>query len=113
MKSNGSNHISSGKSRLIADVHTVLADVEELLQATANQGGDKVAAIRAKVTDSLSEAKEKLLVAEQRVVDKGKAAVKATDQYVHENPWQSALIAGGVGFVIGFIVTKMASSSKS
>jgi ElaB/YqjD/DUF883 family membrane-anchored ribosome-binding protein len=113
MNSNGSKHIGSGKSRLIADVHTVLADVEELLQATANQGGDKVAAIRAKVSGSLSDAKEKLLVAEQRVVDKGRAAVKATDEYVHENPWQSALIAGGIGFLVGFIVTKLASSTKS
>ena len=101
------------KSRLVTDVQAVLADAEELMGATANQGGEKVAAIRAKMTARLADAKDKLLEVEREVVQKAKAAAKATDAYVQGNPWQSVLIAGGVGFALGFIVHRLVAPPKS
>ena len=35
------------KDKLISDVKVVIADAEELLRATANQAGDKMADVRA------------------------------------------------------------------
>jgi ElaB/YqjD/DUF883 family membrane-anchored ribosome-binding protein len=61
----------------------------------------------------LSDAKESFLATERQFVGKTKAAAKATDEYVQENPWQSALIAGGVGFVLGFIVQRLVATPKS
>jgi ElaB/YqjD/DUF883 family membrane-anchored ribosome-binding protein len=113
MNSIESKQNGSDKDRLMTDVHAVLTDAEELLHATVNQGGEKVTAIRAKMAARLSDAKEKFMVAERQVVEKTKAAAKATDEYVQENPWQSVLIASGVGFVIGFIVHRLVSSPKS
>lgn len=104
---------STDKDRLVTDVQAVLADAEELMGATANQGGEKVAAIRAKMTARLADAKDKLLDVEREVVQKAKAAAKATDAYVQGNPWQSVLIAGGVGFVVGFIVHRLVATPKS
>ena|SRR5690349_12582369 len=101
------------KDKLITDVQAVLADAEELMGATANQGGEKVAAIRAKMTARLADAKDKLLDVERAVMQKAKAAAKATDAYVQDNPWQSVLIAGGVGFVVGFIVHRLVAAPKS
>jgi ElaB/YqjD/DUF883 family membrane-anchored ribosome-binding protein len=37
-------------------------------------------------------------------VEKAKAAAKATDTYVHENPWQAVGVAAGVGFLIGWVL---------
>jgi ElaB/YqjD/DUF883 family membrane-anchored ribosome-binding protein len=113
MNSIESKQNGSDKDRLMSDVNAVLSDAEELLHATANQGGEKVTAIRAKMTARLSDAKERFMAAEQQVVEKAKAAAKATDEYVQTNPWQSVLIASGVGFVIGFIVHRMVSPQKS
>ena len=104
---------STDKDRLVTDVQAVLADAEELMGATANQGGEKVAAIRAKMTARLADAKDKLQDVEREVMEKTKAAAKATDAYVQSNPWQSVLIAGGVGFALGFIVHRLATGSKS
>ena len=64
------------------------------------------------MTERLADAKARLLAAERQIVEKTRAAAKATDDYVNENPWQSVLVAGGVGFILGFIVHRMASSSK-
>ncbi len=113
MNDKESKRIDSDRDKLLTDVQAVLADGEELLNATANQGGEKVAAIRAKMTERLSAAKDKLLAAEQQIVRKTRAAARATDEYVNENPWQSVLIASGVGLVIGFMAHWIASSSKS
>ena len=41
MKGKESKHIDNDRDRLVTDVQAVLADGEELLNATANQGGEK------------------------------------------------------------------------
>jgi len=92
------------KDKLIADIKTVISDAEEILRATAGQTGGLVGDLRAKVQDRLTEAKIKLADAEALVVDKAKAAGRAADDYVHDNPWQSVGIAAGVGFFLGLLI---------
>jgi ElaB/YqjD/DUF883 family membrane-anchored ribosome-binding protein len=92
------------KEQLIADFNVVVADAEALLNATANQGGDKLAAVRAKVEESLSVAKTRMLDAQEALLVKTRAAAKATDVYVHENPWNAIGVAAGFGLVLGFLI---------
>lgn len=89
--------------KLIADIKAVVSDAEAVLSATAGQTGEKVAELRASLMAKIADAKEKLVAAEEVVVEKAKQAAKATDEYVHENPWQSVIIAGGIGFLIGYL----------
>lgn len=90
--------------QLIADFKVVVADAEALLQATANQGGEKLAEVRARATESLKVAKARLADAQAAMVARAKAAAQATDAYVHENPWQAVGAAAGVGLVIGYLI---------
>ena len=92
------------KDKLVQDLKIVVADAEELLRATASQAGEKVAAVREKVQDSLHRAKIKLAEAEEVLIDKGKQAARQTDEYVHDNPWKAVGIAAGIGFVIGLLI---------
>ena len=92
------------KEKLVADFKVVVADAEELLRATAGQAGDKMSDLRAKLQDHLYAAKQKLADAEAAVVEKTKAVARATDDYVHDNPWRSIGIAAGVGFVFGLLI---------
>src|SRR5262245_45433966 len=92
------------RDKLVQDLKIVVADAEELLRATASQAGEKVAAVREKVQDSLHRAKIKLAEAEEVLIDKGKQAARVTDEYVHDNPWKAVGIAAGVGFVIGLLI---------
>lgn len=103
----------ASKERLIADFEALIADTEELLGATAASGGEKIAAARAKMTERLADAKDRLTTLQQTVVERTRATAKATDDYVRGNPWQSVAVAGGVGFVLGFLLTRLGSSSKS
>ena len=92
------------KEKLAQDLKIVIADAEYLLRATASQAGEKVSAAREKIQDSLRHAKLKLADVEDVIVDKGKQAARATDEYVHDQPWRAVGIAAGIGFVIGLLI---------
>jgi len=92
------------KEQLIDDFKVVVADAEALLKATAHQGGEKLAEVRAKAEESLRVAKDRMAEAQAALLVKTKAAAKATDAYVHENPWRAVGAAAGVGLVIGLLV---------
>ncbi|NTV11130.1 MAG: DUF883 domain-containing protein [Zoogloea sp.] len=96
----------TAKDRLVTDFKVVVADTEELLRLTAGQAGDKLADVRARLGDHLASAKGRLQDLEGVVVEKTKAAARATDDYVHDNPWKAIGIAAGVGFLIGLVVNR-------
>ena len=92
------------KDKLMADLKEVMIDAEALLSATAHDASASVAELRTKAQASLSRAKEGLLEAQGAVIDKAKVAAKATDVYVHENPWKSVGVAAGVGLLLGMLI---------
>ena len=92
------------KDKLIADFKVVIADAEEILRVTAGQAGEKMGDLREKAQARLTTAKIKLAETEAILVDKAKAAGRAADDYVHDNPWRAVGIAAGVGLVIGLLI---------
>ena len=94
----------SNKEKLVADMKNVVADAEEILRATAGVAGDKMTELRERISVHLRDAKLRLEDAEALVIDKTKAAARATDDYVNENPWQAVGIAAGVGLLLGLII---------
>lgn len=92
------------KEKLISDFKIVVADAEALLRASAGQGGEALAAVRSRVEESLATAKSRMLDAEAELLERTKAAAKATDEYVHEHPWHAVGVAAGVGLVVGMLI---------
>jgi len=98
-------HIMS-KEKLAADLRVVIADAEDLLKATAAQQGEKINAVRTRVEGSLVAARSWVVELEQAAEKKAKEAAKATDAYVHENPWQAVAIAAGIGVIFGALARR-------
>lgn len=94
----------ASKEQLIDDFKVVVADAEALLKATASQGGEKLNEVRTRVEESLKIAKARMADAQAELLVKTRAAAKATDVYVHENPWQAIGVAAGAGVVIGLLI---------
>ena len=94
------------RDKLISDMKVVIADADELLRATAGQAGEKVAAARARIQDSLDGARIKLAQFGDASAEKAKAAARATDDYVHEHPWHAVGIAALVGLVLGTLISR-------
>lgn len=94
----------ASKERLVSDMKVLVADTEELLRATASQAGDKASAARERIQATLANTKAKMIEAERAVLEKTKQAARATDDYVHDNPWQAVGVAAGVGFLLGLLI---------
>ncbi|MBP9915281.1 MAG: DUF883 domain-containing protein, partial [Thiobacillaceae bacterium] len=65
-----SNEVTS--EQLITDFKVVVADAEALLKATAGQGGEKLAEVRAKAEESLRVMKARLADAQEALIARTK-----------------------------------------
>ena len=98
--------LQPSKDKIVDDLKSLISDAEELLKLTADQQGGKLDDLRARINGRVAAAKDRLADAEAAIVDTGKKAVRATDDYVHENPWQSVGVAAGVAFLLGLLVSR-------
>ena len=94
------------KEKLMEDLRAVIADLEELLKATAKQTGERIAAARAKAEESLKAAKARLAEEKAAVMAKTKAVAKAADDHVRANPWMTVGIVAAIGFVLGILAAR-------
>ncbi len=79
--------------KLMDELRAVIADAEELLKVTADQGGAKVAEVRARTEESLRAARARL-----------EDAGRKLDDQVREHPWTAVGIAAGIGLIVGILV---------
>jgi ElaB/YqjD/DUF883 family membrane-anchored ribosome-binding protein len=94
----------TSQEKLVTDIRAVIADAEEILMATADQTGEKIASLRSRIKERVLDARIRLDAAEEVLVEKTRAAARATDDYVHENPWQAVGIGAGIGFLLGLVL---------
>src|SRR3569623_2072593 len=92
------------KEQLFADFKSVVSDAVALFKATANQGGEALASVRAKAEASLAKAKAQMAAAEAALLVRAKAAAKATDVYVNANPWKAIGISASLALLVGCIM---------
>lgn len=93
-------------AKLKEDLAAVMRDAEALINASADQGSEKMTEARAKIRSSLEAAKARVLEAERAAVQRGEDALHATEDYAKRNPWQAMGIAAGVGLVIGVLLAR-------
>jgi ElaB/YqjD/DUF883 family membrane-anchored ribosome-binding protein len=93
-----------GKEQLMANLRRVIADAEELLAATADDGSGRLADLRERVKDNLRVARNKLADADAIVRARARRAAEMTDDYVHDNPWSSIGAAAALGLLVGVLI---------
>jgi ElaB/YqjD/DUF883 family membrane-anchored ribosome-binding protein len=87
------------------DLGTLAEDARSLMAATADVAGEKVSEARKRLAAALENGKEIY----GRVRDKAVEGAKATDQAVHEHPYQAIGIALGIGALIGYLAARRCS----
>ena len=95
---------NANKQKLVSDMKVVVADAEEILRATAGVAGEKMGDLRERIGERLRDAKLRLADAEAALLDRTKAAARATDDFVHENPWRAVGVAAAIGLLLGVII---------
>ena len=81
---------------------TLAEDARALMAATADVAGEKVGEARKRLAAALERGKEIYGCVREKAVE----GAKATDQAVHEHPYQSIGIAFGVGALIGYLLAR-------
>ena len=84
------------------DMSALADDARALMDATAGVVGEEVCAARKRLAAALDQGKEIY----SRVKEKAVAGAKATDQAVHEHPYQALGIAFGAGALIGYLLSR-------
>lgn len=100
------NTIEQHKESLLRELNQVLKDAEELLKNSEQQAGEGFHSAKDRLEASLKTAKHEIHRIEDKVVKTVKESAKATDNYVHENPWKTAGIAAGVGVLVGLLIAR-------
>lgn len=98
--------------KLTADLRVLAADMEQLLRATAGETGQHVTQVRAKAEESLKAIKARAADLQHAALAKTRAVGRATDDYVHANPWQVLAIGAAVGLALGFVFSRGAGSDS-
>jgi ElaB/YqjD/DUF883 family membrane-anchored ribosome-binding protein len=112
----------SRKEQLLEEFNTIVAETERLLKTVTHRGGAaegtavatmdgagegaEAPGLSARLDESLKAARERLEHLEDLVLQRSKAAAKATDSYVRANPWQAVGIAAGVGLLLGLLLRR-------
>ena len=84
---------------------TLAEEARALIAATADVAGEKVSEARKRLAAALESSKEIY----GRVRDKTVDCATATDEAVHDHPYQAIGIAFGVGALIGYLVAHRCS----
>ncbi|MCY4753119.1 DUF883 family protein [Pelomonas aquatica] len=92
------------KEKLAADFRAVMDDIDSLMTATGSQAEGEAKALRARIRERLDDARERLLDAQHEAVRRARAAATATDDYVHDNPWQAIGVAAAIGLALGVLI---------
>jgi ElaB/YqjD/DUF883 family membrane-anchored ribosome-binding protein len=89
---------------LIKDLKTVVGDAEDLLKATASQGGEQIARVRARAEESLRAARARMEEGTHAAGAQALEAARDVNRQVHDAPWTAIGIAAGVGLVVGILL---------
>jgi ElaB/YqjD/DUF883 family membrane-anchored ribosome-binding protein len=94
------------RNKMVDEFSAVLTEAEDMLKRAASETGDKAKDLRSQVEAKLLAAKLRMQELQGQAVDRAKETARATDDYVHDNPWQAIGIAAVAGFVVGLLMNR-------
>ena len=97
----------TARDKLLEDFGVVIEDSQELLKAMAAAPSERAQALRGDLERKLAEARKRLGELQDATLERGRAAVRQTDEYVRENPWESIAVGAGVAAIVGIAIGLM------
>jgi ElaB/YqjD/DUF883 family membrane-anchored ribosome-binding protein len=89
------------------DIATELRSLMSELEDTLADGTQAdAAALRAQLSKRLDTARARLNDTREAVRQRAEVALSGADDYVHENPWQTIAIVGGIALIAGALFAR-------
>jgi len=102
MQTRSAEEIEETTERLLQDLRAIVQDGEELLKAGAHELSERGMAARERLSAAIEVARE----THRKLEERARAGIEATNEFVHEYPYQSIGIAFGVGMLLGILVNR-------
>src|SRR5690625_2831688 len=94
------------EEEFVKDVKKKQDATEKLLKEAADSTGAEANDIREKAMRRLQQSREALLDAQETLARRGRQAIRATDDYVHDKPCQAIGLAGAIGLLLGVLLSR-------
>jgi ElaB/YqjD/DUF883 family membrane-anchored ribosome-binding protein len=94
------------REQLAGDVRQVIDDVQTLLAQAAESSGQQAQELRSRAADQLKRAQARLGDLQHAAAERSRAAMHATDDWVHLHPWGAVGLGAGIGFLVGLLVAR-------
>jgi ElaB/YqjD/DUF883 family membrane-anchored ribosome-binding protein len=90
----------------VEELNRIVAQAEELLSSLGDSTDEAADAVRARVTETLEQARSRLAATAEESVKIAESFADRADSYVRSNPWQSVALAALAGSVLTLLLTK-------
>ena len=107
-RSTGAADATDGAESTVVELNRVITQADELLKTLGEEGGAAAEAVRQRVLRTVSQAKVRLADAGTRVRGAATDAARATDSYVHDNPWRAIAYGAAAGAAFALIASLLA-----
>ncbi len=97
------NEFGSSASR---EFHNFLEDIDDLVKQTTSLTGDELTRAKAKLSARVASARQTASSMAHDVAGRAKKGAKATDRYVHEQPWKVIGAGAAIAFLVGFALAR-------
>ncbi|WP_066568964.1 YqjD family protein [Snodgrassella sp. CFCC 13594] len=104
-----SKDFEAQKKELMKEVRSVLNEVEDLYESSVDNGSEQAKALKQKVQEKLTKAKDHLWDMESTLTEKARETAARTDELVREQPYYAMGAAALTGLLVGLL---MSSSCK-
>jgi ElaB/YqjD/DUF883 family membrane-anchored ribosome-binding protein len=91
----------------VLELNRVVTQAEELLKTLGEEGGAAAEAVRQRVLRTVNQAKLRLAETGERVRGAASDAARATDSYVHANPWRAIAYGAAAGALVAVLATAL------
>jgi len=98
--------IRAREEEFVQHVKDSLDEAERMLQQAAEATGEKAEELRESAMRSLRRTREHLYSTQDELMARGRRAMRATDDYVHDNPWRAIGMAGLIGVLVGALICR-------
>jgi ElaB/YqjD/DUF883 family membrane-anchored ribosome-binding protein len=88
------------------ELHNLLSDIEDLIKNQTSWTEEDLSHAKVALGERIDSAKKSMDEMGKEITERTRYAVKTTDNYVHENPWQAIGIGAALGILVGVVVSR-------
>jgi ElaB/YqjD/DUF883 family membrane-anchored ribosome-binding protein len=98
-------NVSARHQETMEQLSRTVSQAEDLLRALGNESGEAIDAMRARVSATLRDARERLSGRATQARAFASNTMSEADAFVHANPWRAVAIGAGIGALLAILMS--------